>query len=94
GFYLGPRINAAGRVGNARIGVEMLTTRSEKRAKEIAVYLDNENKKRQKIQKDIIKSAKEKILNNIDIDSELTIIISDDNWHPGVIGIVASRLAG
>ncbi len=94
GFYLGPRINAAGRVGNARIGVEMLTTRSEKRAKEIAVYLDNENKKRQKIQKDIIKSAKKKILNNIDIDSELTIIISDDNWHPGVIGIVASRLAG
>ena len=94
GFYLGPRINAAGRVGNARIGVEMLTTRSEKRAKEIAVYLDNENKKRQKIQKDIIKSAKKKILNNIDFDSELTIIISDDNWHPGVIGIVASRLAG
>ncbi len=94
GFYLGPRINAAGRVGNARIGVEMLTTRCEKRAKEIAVYLDNENKKRQKIQKDIIESAKKKILNNMDIDSELTIIISDDNWHPGVIGIVASRLAG
>jgi single-stranded-DNA-specific exonuclease len=94
GFCLGPRINAAGRVGNARIGVEMLTTKCEKRAKEIAVYLDNENKKRQKIQSDIIASAKKKILNNIDIDSELTIIISDDNWHPGVIGIVASRLAG
>lgn len=94
GFCLGPRINAAGRVGNARIGVEMLTTRCEKRAREIAVYLDNENKKRQKIQRDIIASAKKKILNNIDIDSELTIVISDNNWHPGVIGIVASRLAG
>ncbi|MEE9605660.1 MAG: DHHA1 domain-containing protein, partial [Candidatus Scalindua sp.] len=94
GFCLGPRINAAGRIGNARIGVEMLTTKCEKRAKEIAVYLDNENKKRQKIQKDIIASAKKKILDNIDIDSESTIIISDDNWHPGVIGIVASRLVG
>jgi single-stranded-DNA-specific exonuclease len=94
GFCLGPRINAAGRVGNARIGVEMLTTKCEKRAMEIAVYLDNENKKRQKIQSDIIASARKKILNNIDVDSELTIIISDDNWHPGVIGIVASRLAG
>ena len=94
GFCLGPRINAAGRIGNARIGVEMLTTKCEKRAKEIAVYLDNENKKRQKIQKDIIASAKKKILDTIDIDSEPTIIISDDNWHPGVIGIVASRLVG
>ncbi|MFQ5965016.1 MAG: DHH family phosphoesterase [Candidatus Scalinduaceae bacterium] len=93
GFCLSPRINAAGRIGNARIGVEMLTVRSERRAKEIAVYLDNENKRRQKIQSSILESARKKVLDNVDVNSEMAIIVSDDNWHPGVIGIVASRLA-
>ncbi|ODS33494.1 MAG: exonuclease RecJ [Candidatus Scalindua rubra] len=93
GFYLGPRINAAGRVGNAKRGVEMLTAKCDEKAKEIAVYLDGENKKRQKIQSDILESARRKILNDVDIKSDVAIIVSDDNWHPGVIGIVASRLA-
>ncbi len=93
GFNLGPRINAAGRVGNAKKGVELLTAKCENKAKELAGYLESENKRRQKIQSDILKSARKKILNDVDIDSEMVIIISDDSWHQGVIGVVASRLA-
>ncbi len=93
GFNLGPRINAAGRVGNAKKGVELLTAKCENQAKELAGYLESENKRRQKIQSDILKSARKKILNDVDIDSEMVIIISDDSWHQGVIGVVASRLA-
>ncbi|MCP5007639.1 MAG: hypothetical protein GY941_27445, partial [Planctomycetes bacterium] len=94
GFCLGPRINAAGRIGNAKMGVEMLTTGSAGNAKEIAMHLESENKKRRKIQKEILESAKSKILNEMDVESESVIIVSDDEWHPGVIGIVASRLVG
>ncbi|MDR4496686.1 MAG: DHHA1 domain-containing protein [Candidatus Scalindua sp.] len=94
GFCLGPRINAAGRIGNAKMGVEMLTARSEKKAQEIALYLDNENKKRRKIQNDILASAKRKILDEMDAESVKVLIITGDNWHPGVIGVVASRLVG
>ncbi len=93
GFSLGPRINAAGRVGNAKKGVEMLTAKCEDTAKEIALYLESENKRRQKIQSDILKSARKKVLNDVDFNSDMAIIISDDNWHQGVIGVVASRLA-
>jgi single-stranded-DNA-specific exonuclease len=93
GFNLGPRINAAGRVGDAKKGVELLTSKCEDKAKEIAEYLESENKRRQKIQSDILKSARKKILDEVDIDSEMAIIISDDSWHQGVVGIVASRLA-
>jgi single-stranded-DNA-specific exonuclease len=93
GFNLGPRINAAGRVGNAKKGVELLTAKCENKARELAEYLESENKRRQKIQGDILKSARKKILHDVDIDSEMAIIISDDSWHQGVIGVVASRLA-
>jgi len=93
GFNLGPRINAAGRVGDAKKGVDLLTSKCEDKAKEIAEYLESENKRRQKIQSDILESARKKILDEVDIDSEMAIIISDDSWHQGVVGIVASRLA-
>ena len=93
GFCLGPRINAAGRVGNAKKAVEMLTAKCEDTAKEIALYLESENKKRQKIQSNMLESAKKKVRNDVDFNSDMAIIISDDNWHQGVIGVVASRLA-
>jgi single-stranded-DNA-specific exonuclease len=92
GFNLGPRINAAGRVGNAKKGVELLTSKCQSTAKEIAEYLESENKRRQTIQSDILESARKKILSDIDVDSEMAIIISDESWHQGVIGVVASRL--
>ncbi|GAX62808.1 single-stranded DNA-specific exonuclease [Candidatus Scalindua japonica] len=93
GFNLGPRINAAGRVGNAKKGVELLTAKCENEAKELAEYLESENKRRQKIQSEILISARKMILNDVDVNSEMAIIISDDGWHQGVVGVVASRLA-
>ncbi len=92
GFNLGPRINAAGRVGSAKKGVELLTSKCHDTAKEIALFLESENKRRQTIQSGILESARNKILNDVDIDNETTIVISDETWHQGVIGVVASRL--
>ena len=92
GFNLGPRINAAGRVGNAKKGVELLTSKCQSTAMEIAIYLESENKRRQKIQSDILESARKKVLSDVDINSDMAIIIYDETWHQGVIGIVASRL--
>lgn len=93
GFRIGPRLNACGRIGKAAIAVELLTTKSEKRALEIVMFIDSENKKRQDMQKVILESAKEKIANDIDLRNQPAIILSDESWHPGVVGIIASKLA-
>jgi single-stranded-DNA-specific exonuclease len=92
-FKLAPMLNAAGRMGHARLAVELLTTDNEVRAIQIAQYLKDQNRQRQKCQQDIYKQAKQQIqqagLNHPD---RRTIVLSDDQWHPGVIGIVASRI--
>lgn len=93
GYRLGPRLNAAGRIDSAGICVELLTTKCENRAREIAKILDNKNKKRREIQQGIGESVREKIEKEIDIATTPVIILSDDAWHPGVVGIVASNVA-
>ncbi|OHB99190.1 MAG: single-stranded-DNA-specific exonuclease RecJ [Planctomycetes bacterium RIFCSPLOWO2_12_FULL_39_13] len=92
GYRLGPRINAPGRVGNAGIVVEMLTTTCKERAVEIANFLEQENKRRQDIQLEIMTSAREKIVNEINLDETTAIVLADQKWHPGVIGIIASKI--
>jgi single-stranded-DNA-specific exonuclease len=93
GFRLAPMLNAAGRMGHARLAVELLTTDKPARAKEIAEYLKSQNTQRQQIEKKIFKAAceiiKQKGLNSPD---RKTIVLADDNWHTGIIGIVASRI--
>jgi len=92
-FKLAPMLNASGRMGHARLAVELLTTDSEIRAIQIAQYLRDQNKLRQKCQQDIFKQAKQRILQaGLNHPDRRTIVLSDDNWHPGVIGIVASRI--
>ena len=89
-FTVIPRINAAGRLGDANEAVELFLTEDTARAKGIVCFLEDQNRKRQKIEGDVYKSA----LNMIDtsqIDS--AIVLYSSEWHPGVIGIVASRLA-
>lgn len=93
GFRLGPRLNAAGRIGNAAIAVELLTTKDGKRANEIAIFLEEKNKKRQKIQADMFELAMEKLRTEVDLTTSPAIILSDDSWHPGVVGVIASKLA-
>ncbi|MEK7749993.1 MAG: single-stranded-DNA-specific exonuclease RecJ [Planctomycetota bacterium] len=92
GYRLGPRLNAPGRVGNAGIVVEMLTTTCRERAVEIANFLDSENKRRQDLQVDIMVSARKKVMNEINLDETTAIVLADQAWHPGIIGIIASKI--
>ncbi|MDF2612844.1 MAG: single-stranded-DNA-specific exonuclease RecJ [Clostridia bacterium] len=91
-YQVGPRINAAGRLSDAKIGVELLTTQDELRAKQLAKLLDEENRKRQDMETDIIKQAEEYIEKFIDLTNEKVLIVVGKEWHHGVIGIVASRI--
>ena len=92
GYRLGPRINAPGRVGNAKIVVEMLTTTCKERALEIAGFLEQENKRRQDIQIEIMESAMGKIEKEVNMNETHSIVLADKKWHPGVIGIIASKI--
>ena len=93
GFALGPRLNAAGRLGDASIGVELLTTDDETKAAEIARQLDLENKKRRTLETRVLEDATRIIEESVDLSATRSIVLWSSGWHPGVIGIVASRIA-
>jgi len=92
-FRLAPMLNAAGRMGHARLAVELLTSESEMRCYQIAEYLKDQNNRRRQCQRKIFKQARELItavgLNHPD---RKTIVLADERWHTGVVGIVASRV--
>lgn len=90
GFMIGPRINASGRLSDARKAVKLLITNDDIKAQLLANELENLNKKRQKITDDVTSQAEKKLLS---YNYENAIIVDDENWHSGVIGIVAGRLA-
>lgn len=92
GFGIGPRINAAGRMGQARLAVELLTTDNKDRAVQLAEYLDKLNKTRQTVERKIFKQAKEQVAENPDWEDASALVLASEDWHPGVIGIVASRV--
>ncbi|MFH1665027.1 MAG: single-stranded-DNA-specific exonuclease RecJ [Candidatus Omnitrophota bacterium] len=92
GFVMGPRINAMGRVGSAEVALDLLTGKDTVRAGEIARMLDAENRNRQNIEKDILKQALSRVKTEVDLDDAKVLVLADEAWHPGVIGIVASRL--
>ncbi|QIB26534.1 single-stranded-DNA-specific exonuclease RecJ [Caloranaerobacter azorensis] len=92
GFVIGPRINAAGRLGSAKTGVELLTCKSKEKALSLAVELDRINRERQEIEMQILKEAEEIIKNDSRYEKEKVLVIAKENWHHGVIGIVASRI--
>lgn len=86
-FGLAPRLNAAGRLGEADLALELLSVADEKRALAIATRLDDHNRERRRIQDAMLESALPKV------DPEApAIVIADDAWHPGVMGLVASAL--
>lgn len=91
-FTIAPRINAVGRLGDAERAVNLLITNSDKEAKELAEILESENYERRKIDVDTFDEACKQVEDKIDLDNELAIVLHNNNWHPGVIGIVASRL--
>lgn len=91
-FGVAPKINAAGRLGDANRSVELLTTTDKQRAKSLADELMRENHKRQIIQQEVVDTAFNMIHANIDLKNERAIVLAGKEWHQGVIGIVASKV--
>jgi single-stranded-DNA-specific exonuclease len=91
GFTLAPRLNAAGRLGHALRGVQLLTTEDEHEANAIARELEELNQQRQQVDRATLADARKK-LEQTDLDSRWGLVLSQEGWHPGVIGIVASRI--
>ncbi len=92
GFTVAPRINAAGRIADASIGVELFATSDRARADEIAASLCDLNTQRQAEENRISAEAMELVEKTLDLENDKVIVIASENWHHGVIGIVASRL--
>ena len=93
GFRLGPRLNAAGRLATAEKALRLLLTRDETEAGELAVLLDAQNRERQGVEKKLFIEAEQQLAQAFDPDRDAAIIVGALDWHPGVLGIVASRLA-
>jgi single-stranded-DNA-specific exonuclease len=91
GFKLAPRINAAGRLGCARLVVEMLTTTNPAKAREVAEFLESQNSQRQSIERKMVTQAKEILEFSHSPDCSAVVLVHAD-WHPGVVGIVAGRM--
>jgi single-stranded-DNA-specific exonuclease len=91
GFILAPRLNAVGRLGHALRGVDLLTARTEHEANTIARELEELNARRQEIDRATLEQARKRVL-ALDLEETYGIVLAEDGWHPGVIGIVASRL--
>ena len=91
-FWLAPRINAAGRMGDANRSVELLTTNDRERAAILATELDEENQRRQLIQQQVVDEALRMVNAQIDLTTNKSIVLAAQGWHPGVVGIVASRI--
>jgi single-stranded-DNA-specific exonuclease len=91
-FILAPRINAVGRLGDAERAVKLLVTNSYQQAREIAGILEIENRQRKSIDEETYQEAIGMIESDPDYNKSLTVVLSKEGWHPGVIGIVASRI--
>jgi single-stranded-DNA-specific exonuclease len=91
GFILAPRLNAAGRLGSAMRGVELMMTASDEEANPIARELEELNARRQEIDRATLETARARVL-EMDLPSTFGIALAGEGWHPGVIGIVASRI--
>jgi single-stranded-DNA-specific exonuclease len=91
GFILAPRLNAAGRIGSAMRGVELLMSTDESHANPIARELEELNGQRQQMDREVLEQARE-MVRALDLEQTYGLVLAAEGWHPGVIGIVASRL--
>ena len=92
-FILAPRINAAGRVGNAERGVRLLTTQNQQQANNLAQILESENRIRRDIDERTFNEALMMLDSSFDKEQDRVVVLAKEGWHPGVIGIVASRIS-
>jgi single-stranded-DNA-specific exonuclease len=91
-FALAPRINAVGRLGDASRAVRLLTSIDPMEGRRLAQVLEEENRTRRQIDEDTFTQAQELAENVLDVESESAIVLHQEHWHPGVVGIVASRM--
>ncbi|MDP6990372.1 MAG: DHH family phosphoesterase, partial [Planctomycetota bacterium] len=92
GFQIGPRINAAGRLGSARTALELLVSNGKEGARELAGRLDDLNRERKRIEADLTAAALAEAERFEDPNRWPVMVVSGQGWHQGVVGIVASRL--
>lgn len=92
GFKLGPRMNAAGRLGTAQDALELLLTADRTRADLIARGLDRQNRERRAVEDHVLAEAEAQLAGFFQPEKHAAIVVGAQGWHPGVVGIVASRL--
>jgi single-stranded-DNA-specific exonuclease len=93
GFVIGPRINAGGRIGDAALGAKLLTLTDESEARRIAEELDRLNRERQVLEAATLEAAEAEALGLLGLeDKGAAIVTGSSGWHPGIVGLVASRL--
>ena len=91
-FALAPRLNAAGRLGDAMRAVRLLTSSDPDEARALAQELEEENRNRRKIDEDTFADAQQLFEECFNVESDSAIVLHQEHWHPGVVGIVASRM--
>ncbi|PNY37915.1 single-stranded-DNA-specific exonuclease RecJ [Rhodopirellula baltica] len=92
-FSLAPRLNAAGRLGQAQLGVELLTAPAGERAQSLAEYIDELNKNRDSLQRSVMLAAQKQAKEQFDTENDPALVLAGVGWHQGVIGVVAGRLS-
>ncbi|MEK6610785.1 MAG: single-stranded-DNA-specific exonuclease RecJ [Gemmatimonadota bacterium] len=92
GFLLGPRLNAAGRVGDANDGLRLLLTDDAEEAAKLAAQLERQNAERQALDQRTLEEALALLESDYDPSRDVGVVLAREGWHPGVIGIVASRV--
>ncbi len=93
GFTIGPRLNAAGRLGQAPLALELLATESTERAQKLAEFIHGLNEQRQSLERSVYRAANKLAHETCDPSQAPALVLAGRGWHAGVIGIVAGRLA-
>jgi single-stranded-DNA-specific exonuclease len=89
-YRIAPRLNAPGRMGDSRMGLRVLTAENQSEAHVLANKIDAANVRRRALEKEILEEAQSMIEDQL--EDRLTVVLASENWHTGVLGIVASRL--
>ncbi|MBN1912890.1 MAG: single-stranded-DNA-specific exonuclease RecJ [Candidatus Omnitrophica bacterium] len=92
-YILGPRLNASGRMDRADISLDLLLAKKKEKADELAESIEKHNRERQKIESGILREAEDLINKEVNFKEHKVIVLAGDNWHQGVLGVVASKIA-
>jgi single-stranded-DNA-specific exonuclease len=93
GFSIAPRLNAAGRLGQAPLGVDLLTTDDPSRAQQLAEYIHQLNSSRESLERSVYLAANKQAKERFDPEQDPALVLAGPQWHPGVLGVVAGRMA-